>query len=345
MTMRRFPQLLAAVVLLTASAALAQTNPAPSGSSTLDAVRQHGVLACGVSGTTPGFSYPDREGVLRGYDADLCRAVAAAALGDASKVKFVILTSVNRFTALQSGEVDLLARVVTWTLTREARLGLLFANIYFYDGTGFLVKTRAGVKSALDLDGATICMLPGTSTELAVQDWFRTKGKTFTPVLIGGTAELRTAFLEGRCDAYSTDTSSLAGFRYSLGPRRDDVTLLPEVIDKEPLAPAVRKGDDKWFDLVRWTQFSMATAEELGITSANVDQALASKSPDVRRLLGLEGELGTALGVDNQWAYHVIKQVGNAEELWDRDLAPLGLTRGHNALWTKGGLEYAPPVQ
>jgi len=336
---------LALAGLLAAGTAFAQTSPSPSGSTTLDAARQRGAITCGISGTTPGFSYPDSEGVMRGYDADLCRAVAAAALGDASKVKFVTLTSVNRFTALQSGEVDLLARVVTWTLSREARLGLLFTSIYFYDGTGFLVKTRSGVKSARDLDGAAICMLPGTSTELAVQDWFRSQGKSFTPVLIGDTAELRSAFLSGRCDVYSTDTSSLAGFRYSLGAHRDELMLLPEVIDKEPLAPAVRKGDDKWFDLVRWTQFSMMAAEELGIGSTNVDQALASKSPDVRRLLGLEGNLGTALGVDDRWAYTVIKQVGNAAQLWDRNLAPLGLVRGHNALWNKGGLEYAPPVQ
>ena len=324
------------------------TTPASaqgSGSATLDAVRARGELACGISGTTPGFSLPDSQGVMRGNDADLCRAVAAAALGDAGKVRFVPLSSVNRFIALQSGEIDLLARGVTWTLRREASLGLLFTAVDFYDGTGFLVKADSGVKSAKEMDGATICVLPGTSTELAVADYFRQQNMKFTPVLIDSTSELRGAFLGGRCDSYATDTSALAGFRSSMGDDRDQYALLPEVISKEPLAPVVRKGDDKWFDLVRWTQFAMLTAEELGISSANVDGFLSSPNPAVRRLLGLDGDLGRALGVDNKWAYAVIKQVGSTAEVWDRNIAPLGVQRGRNALWDKDGLRYAPPVR
>ncbi len=316
-----------------------------SGSATLDAVRARGELACGVSGTTPGFSFVDSQGVMDGSDADICHAVAAAALGDAGKVKFVTLTSTNRFTALQSGEVDLLARGVTWTLGREASLGLLFTTVSFYDGTGFLVKASSGVKSAKQLDGATICVLPGTSTELAVTDYFRHANMKFSPVLIDGTSPLRAAFLSGRCDAYATDASALAGFRFSEGGDKADLVLLPEIISKEPLAPVVRKGDDKWFDLVRWTQFAMDTAEELGITSGNVDTFLASTDPDVRRLLGVEGDLGKAMGLDNRWAYTVIKQVGNSSEVWDRDIAPLGIPRGHNRPTAADGWVYAPPLR
>ena len=332
-----------AALLMGAVPMLAQAQA--SGSPTLDAVRARGQVLCGISGTTPGFSLPDSRGVMRGNDADLCRAVAAAALGDAERVKFVPLSSVNRFTALQSGEVDVLSRGVTWTLGREASLGLMFTAVDFYDGTGFLVAAASGVTSAKGLDGATICVLPGTSTELAVADYFRTRGARFTPVLIDGTSELRSTFLSGRCDAYATDTSALAGFRSSLGDRAGQYLLLPEVISKEPMAPAVRKGDDKWFDLVRWTQFAMLTAEELGVTSATVDAQLASGNPDVRRLLGVDGDLGRALGVDNRWAYAVIKQVGNTAEVWDRNIAPLGLLRGRNGLSSNDGLRYAPPIR
>ncbi|KAA5609473.1 amino acid ABC transporter substrate-binding protein [Rhodovastum atsumiense] len=333
------------MLTLLASLAVSPAHAEGSGSPTLDAVRARGELLCGVSGTTPGFSFPDSRGVIRGGDADICRAVAAAALGDANRVRFVLLTSVNRFVALQSGEVDLLARTVSWTLGREASLGLLFGNVNFYDGTGFMVKAAAGVTSVKELNGATICVLPGTSTELVLADWFRLQKMSFTPVLIDSTNELRAAFMAGRCDAYATDTSSLAGFRHSLGDKRGNVTLLPETISKEPLAPAVRKGDDKWFDLLRWTQFAMLAAEEFGITSANVDGFQASTNPDIRRLLGLDGELGRALGVDRRWAYAVIRQVGNAAEVWDRNFAPLGLARGRNALSDQGGLGYAPPLR
>ena len=326
--------------LLASGAAQAQG----SGSATLDAVRARGELICGVGGTIPGFAMPDSQGVMRGLDADSCRVVAAAALGDASKVKFIPLTTQNRFTALQSGEVDLLVRTTTWTLGREANLGGLFAGINFYDGTGFLVKKSAGVKSLTEMDGATVCVQPGTSTELAIADWYRQHNMKFTPILIDSLNEVEAAFLTGRCDSLSSDSSQLATFR-ATQPNRDDFVLLPEIISKEPLSYMVRKGDDKWFDLVRWSHFAQLTAEELGVTSKNVDQMLTSTSPDIRRLLGVEGDMGKALGVDNKWAYNIIKQVGNFAEFWDANMTPLGVPRGINALWNKGGLQYAPPIR
>ncbi|WP_158923524.1 amino acid ABC transporter substrate-binding protein [Acidisphaera sp. S103] len=316
-----------------------------SGSATLDAAIARGQVLCGLSGQVPGFSLPDSQGVMRGLDADSCRAVAAAALGDAGKAKFVATTTQNRFTALQSGEVDVLSRSTTWTLGREANLGLEFAWVNYYDGTGFLVKTSSGVKSAKDMDGATICVQPGTSTELAINDYFRLNKMKFTPILIQDLPEIQGAFLSGRCDAYSTDSSALATFRFSQGPKAADLVLLPEIISKEPLGVMVRKGDDKWFDVVRWTFIAMITAEEKGITSANVDTFMNSADPDIRRLLGLEGDMGKALGLDNKWAYNVIKQVGNLGEVWDRNITPMGVTRGINNIWTKGGLQYAPPIR
>ena len=316
-----------------------------SGSTTLDAVRARGQLVCGTAGTTPGFSLPDSQGVMRGLDADSCRAVAAAALNDANKVKFAPTTTQNRFTALQSGEVDMLSRGTTWTLGREGNLGLEFAWVNYYDGTGFLVKKAAGVKSAKELDGATVCVAPGSTTELADADFFRINNMKFTPILIQDLAELQGSFLSGRCDAYSTDASALATFRFSQGPKAEDFVLLPDIISKEPLGMVVRKGDDKWFDIVRWTFIAMVTAEEKGVTSGNVDSFMDSKDPDIRRLLGLEGDMGKAIGLDNKWAYNVIKQVGNFGEMWDRSITPMGVPRGINNLWTKGGLQYAPPIR
>jgi len=301
-------------------------------------------VLCGMAGTVPGFSLPDSQGVMRGLDADTCRAVTAAALGDAAKVKFVPTTTQNRFTALQSGEVDLLSRSTTWTLTREANLGLEFAWVNYYDGTGFLVKTASGVKAAKELDGATVCVQPGSTTELAVADYFRLHNMKFTPILIADLPEIEGAFLSGRCDAYSTDASALATFRFTQ-PKASDLLLLPDIISKEPLGVMVRKGDDKWFDIVRWTFAAMITAEEKGITMANIDTFMDSKDPDIRRLLGLEGDMGKALGLDPKWAYNVIKAVGNFGEVWDRDITPMGVTRGINNIWTKGGLQYAPPIR
>jgi general L-amino acid transport system substrate-binding protein len=316
-----------------------------SGSATLDAVKARGQVQCGIAGNVPGFSLPDSKGVMKGLDADSCRAVTAAVLGDVNKVKFVPTTTQNRFTALQSGEIDLLSRSTTWTLGREGNLGLEFAWVNYYDGTGFLVKTSAGVKSAKELDGATVCVQPGTSTELAINDFFRLNKMKFTPILIADLSEIQGAFLAGRCDAYSTDASALATFRFSQGPKAGDLVLLPDIISKEPLGVMVRKGDDKWFDLVRWTFIAMITAEEKGITSANVDSFLTSSDPDIRRLLGVEGDMGKALGLDNKWAYNVIKQNGNFGEVWDRNITPMGVPRGINNIWSKGGLQYAPPIR
>jgi general L-amino acid transport system substrate-binding protein len=332
---------LAALAYVTAGGAHAQG----SGSATLEAAKARGQVLCGTAGTTPGFSLPDSHGVMQGFDADGCRIVAAAALGDANKVKFVPTTTQNRFTALQSGEVDLLVRGTTWTLGREGNLGLEFAWVNYYDGTGFLVKKSSGVKSAKELDGATVCVAPGSTTELAVQDFFRVNSLKFTPILIQDISEIRGAFLSGRCDAYSTDSSALATFRFSQGQQADELLLLPDIVSKEPLGPAVRKGDDKWFDIVRWAFIVSLTAEEKGITSKNVDSFMNSTDPDIRRLLGVEGDMGKALGLDNKWAYNLIKQVGNYGEIWDRSISEMGVPRGINNLWTKGGLQYAPPIR
>ena len=339
--------LVASLAALAIATAHAQTPPpaAATGSPTMDAIRARGMLACGVSTGVAGFSLADSQGVIRGIDADTCRTIAATILGDASKVKFVPTTTTNRFTALQSGEIDVLIQETTWTLGREANLGLEFTGITYYDGTGFLVKTAAGVKSAKELDGATICVQPGTSTELAINDYFRLNNIKFTPVEIQDVNQVQGTFLSGRCDAYSTDSSALAAFRSTQGDKAKDFTLLPEIISKEPLGPSVRKGDDKFFDIVKWTQFAVLTAEEDGITSKNVDSFATSTNPDIRRLLGIEGDLGKALGVDNKWAYNAIKQVGNFGEIWDRNITVLGVPRGINNLWTKGGLMYAPPLR
>ncbi|HVZ07334.1 amino acid ABC transporter substrate-binding protein [Rhodopila sp.] len=334
-----------AVGLLSALGGLKPAMADGSGSATLDAIRARGQLLCGMAGTVPGFSLPDSQGVMKGLDADSCRAVTAAVLGDVSKTKFVVTTTQNRFTALQSGEVDMLSRSTTWTLGREANLGLMFAWVNYYDGTGFLVKKSLSVKSAKELDGATVCVQPGTSTELAINDYFRINKMKFTPILIADLAEIQSAFLSGRCDAYSTDASALATFRFSQGPKADDLVLLPDIISKEPLGVMVRKGDDKWFDVIRWTFVALLTAEEKGITQANVDSFMNSNDPEVRRLLGLEGDLGKALGLDNKWAYNVIKAVGNFGEIWDRNITPMGVPRGINNLWTKGGLQYPPPMR
>ena len=271
--------------------------------------------------------------------------MAAAVLGDASKVRFVPTTTTNRFTALQSGEIDLLVRSTTWTLGREGNLGLLFAGVNFYDGTGFMVKASTNVKSVKELNGATICVQPGTSTELAIADYFRLNNLKFTPVLIQDLSEIQNAYLAGRCDSYSTDASGLASFRFQQGPKATEHTLLPEIISKEPLGMMVRKGDDKFFDLVRWTLFAMIQAEESGVTSKNVDDMLKSTNPDIKRLLGTEGDMGKALGVDNKWVVNVVKAVGNYGEMFDRTVGPLGIPRGINNIWSKGGLHYPPPIR
>ena len=318
---------------------------APSGGAdTLAAIKARGQLICGVSVNAIGFAVPDARGVFRGLDVDACRSVAAAILGDASKVRFVPTTTQVRFTALQSGEVDLLVRNTTWSLGREAQLGLAFASINFYDGQGFMVRKSSGVTSARQLDGATICVQPGTTTELNLADWFRTHNLRFTPVIIEQVEELRAAFVSGRCDAYTNDASSLASFRAGQG-NSGDFVLLPEIISKEPLGAVVRKGDWRFFDIVRWSHFAMVTAEEYGITGENIDSFMGSPNPDIQRLLGRTGDFGRAMGVDNDWAVKIIRQVGNLGEVWERNITPLGIPRGINALWTQGGLQYAPPIR
>jgi general L-amino acid transport system substrate-binding protein len=271
--------------------------------------------------------------------------VAAAVLGDASKVRYVPNSTQQRFTMLQSGEIDLLVRNTTWTLGRESSLGLAFAGVNFYDGQAFMVKRSLGVSSARELNGATICVQPGTTTELNMADYFRAQGMRMAPVVIESIEEIRSAFISGRCDAYTTDASALASLRFAQGPNADQYLLLPEIISKEPLGPTVRKGDWRWFDIVRWANFAALTAEELGITSQNIGQFTDSNNPDVQRFMGRSGDLGQSLGLDNEWAVRIVRQVGNFGEQWERNITPLGIQRGINRLWTNGGLMYAPPMR
>jgi len=312
---------------------------------TLDAVQKKGFVQCGVNTGLAGFSQPDSKGVWKGLDVDTCRAVAAAVFGDASKVRYTPLTAQQRFTALQSGEVDVLSRNTTWTVTRDTSLGLNFAGVSFYDGQGFMVPRKLNVKSAKQLNGATICVQPGTTTELNLADYFRANRMTFKPVVIEKLEEVLNAYFAGRCDVYTTDVSGLVSVRGSRAPNPADHLILPEVISKEPLGPAVRHGDDRWFDIVKWSLFAMIEAEEMGLTSKTIDQALASKDPAVQRFVGVTGDVGKMLGLDNRWAFNIVKQVGNYGESFAANLAPLGFERGLNQLWTKGGILYAPPIR
>jgi general L-amino acid transport system substrate-binding protein len=328
--------------------ALVATGGSARAGTTFDAVKARGFVQCGTNVGLAGFSNPDSAGRWTGLDVDFCRAVAAALFGDAEKVKFTPLSTQQRFTALQAGEVDLLARNTTWTLLRDTSNGMHFAPVTFYDGQGFMVAKTLGVKSAKELDGATICVQTGTTTELNLADYFRAHNLTFHPVVIEALSEINHAFFSGRCDVLTSDTSQLASIRAADAPNPDDYIILPEIISKEPLAPAVRHGDDQWFDLVRWVVFATLEAEERGITSKTVDAVLSSTDPAVQRLLGVQPGMGQALGVDDRWAYAVIKQVGNYGEIFERNVgkgSPLKLERGLNALWTQGGLMYAPPVR
>lgn len=338
---RHLRAVIAAGLIVAAGPALAQGVPAD----TLGVVLKRGTLVCGVATAGVGLSIPDSQGIWRGVDADYCRAFAAAALGSADKLRFVATTTQQRFTALQSGEVDVLARATTWTYTRDVTVGLTFAAINLYDGQGFMVKKSLGVASAKELDGATVCMLPGTTSEQNVNDFFRANKIKFQPVIIEAAAEIQGAFLSGRCDVYSNDRTDMVGIRASQGPKAADLVILPETISKEPLGPLVRKNDGRWFDLVRWTHFALVAAEELGVTQANVEQMRSSTNPEVRRLLGVEGDFGHQLGIDNGWVVSVIKAVGNYGEIWDRNQKPLGVDRGLNRLWKDGGLQYAPPFR
>jgi general L-amino acid transport system substrate-binding protein len=325
-------------------------NAATAGT-VLDAVKARGSLLCGVGTGTAGFMLADSQGKWVGLDVDVCRAVSAAIFGDAEKVKYVPLSSQQRFTALQSGEVDILSNNTTETLTRDTALGLDFTAVTYYDGQGFLVNKKLGVKSAKELNGATVCVAPGTTTELNLADYFRANKMTFKPVVIEKVDEVRAAFFSGRCDVYTNDSSSLYATRAANVPppaKAEDFIVLPEIISKEPLAPAVRHGDNQFADIVRWSQRAMVETEEYGITSKNVDEMLKSENPVIKRILGVTPGMGKALGVDEKWVYNIIKQVGNYGESFDRNVgmgSPLKIERGLNNLWTKGGLQYAAPIR
>jgi len=314
---------------------------------TLDDVKARGVVNCGSNTGLAGFGQPDAQGNWNGFDVDMCRAVAAAVFGDGNKVKFVPLSAKDRFTALQSKEVDLLVRNTTWTSSRDTSLGLNFTGVTYYDGQGFMVRKKLKVNSALELSGASVCTQQGTTTELNLADYFRSKNMKFEAVVFATSDETIKAYDAGRCDVFTTDASGLYSERLRLA-NADDHLVLPEIISKEPLGPAVRHGDDQWFDIVKWTQHVLVTAEELGVTKANVDQMKTSTNPDIKRMLGAEGDFGKALGLNNDFAVAVIKSVGNYGEVFERNLgagSQLKISRGVNQLWNKGGLQYAPPIR
>jgi general L-amino acid transport system substrate-binding protein len=330
--------IICAAVLVPASSVAAQT---------LNAVKNRGVLHCGSNTGLVGFGLPDAQGNWSGFDVDFCRAIAAAIFDDPKKVKFVSLTGKDRFTALQSGEVDLLARNTTWTSSRDTALGLNFTAVSYYDGQGFMVRKGLKVNSALELDGAAVCVGQGTTTELNLADYFRANNMKLKTVAFATNDETVKSYEAGRCDVFTADGSALYGERMRLADPNDHM-VLPEVISKEPLSPAVRHGDDQWFDIVKWVHYAMLTAEELGLGSKNIDEGPASDQPDVKRLLGSEGNYGEQLGLTKDWAVRIVKHVGNYGEVFERNLgqgSPLKIARGLNALWTKGGLQYAPPIR
>jgi general L-amino acid transport system substrate-binding protein len=333
-------------IALAATAGLLATSQVHAGT-TVDAVKKKGFVQCGVSTGLPGFSVTDDKGNWNGIDVDVCRAVAAAVFGDASRVKFSPLTAKERLTALQSGEIDMLSRNTTWTLTRDSNLGLNFAGVNYYDGQGFMVSKKLGVKSALELDGASVCIQAGTTTELNLADYFRANNMKYQPITYESSEETAKGFEAGRCDVLTSDQSQLYALRIKLA-KPDDAVVLPEVISKEPLGPVVRQGDDEWFNIVKWSLFAQINAEEMGVSSVNVDEMLKSSDPNVRRLLGLEGLKGDGLKLDDKWAYNIIKQVGNYGEMFERNVgkdSPLKIARGLNELWNKGGIQYAPPIR
>ncbi|MGB2682223.1 MAG: amino acid ABC transporter substrate-binding protein [Candidatus Competibacter sp.] len=321
-------------------------NAANAGA-TLDAIKKNGFIKCGVSDGLPGFSFADEKGNYNGIDVDVCRAVAAAVFGDSTKLKFTPLTAKERLTALQSGEIDVLSRNTTWTSSRDSAQGMNFTGVTYYDGQGFLVNKKLGVTGAKNLDGATVCVQAGTTTELNLSDYFRANKMKFTPITYDKSDESAKSLEAGRCDVLTSDQSQLYAQRIKLA-KPDDYVVLPEVISKEPLGPVVRHGDDDWFDIVKWTLYVMVNAEELGVTSKNVDEMKKSTNPDVKRLLGVEGDKGKDFGLAPDWMGTVIKQVGNYGEIFDRNVgagSPLKIQRGLNALWNQGGLQYAPPVR
>jgi len=336
--MRRFGTILALAVILAAQSASAQT---------LQTVKDRGILNCGANGTLAGFGLPDAQGNWTGLDVDVCRAVAAAIFNDASKVKFVPLSAKDRLTALQSGEVDVLVRNTTWTLSRDTSLGLNFTGVDYYDGQGFMVRKALKVNSALELNGASVCVQQGTTTELNLADFFRAHNMQLKSVTFATANEAVKAYDAGRCDAYTSDASGLYAERLRLSNPNDHI-VLPEIISKEPLGPAVRHGDDQWFDIVKWVLFAMLNAEELNLTQNNVDEMVKSSNPEIRRFVGTEGNYGEQLGLTKDWAVRIIKLVGNYGESFERNVgqgSPLKIDRGLNKLWSKGGIQYAPPIR
>ncbi|HKG85842.1 MAG TPA: amino acid ABC transporter substrate-binding protein [Beijerinckiaceae bacterium] len=320
---------------------------AASAQATLNNVKQKGFLTCGSNTGLAGFGVPDAQGNWTGLDVDLCRAIAAAVFNDATKVRFIPLSAKDRFTALQSGEVDVLVRNTTWTMSRDTQLGLDFTGVNYYDGQGFLVRKKLGVASAKELSGASVCTQQGTTTELNLADFFRANNLKYEVVAFATAAETFDAYNSGRCDAFTTDASGLYSERLKAA-NPDEHIVLPEIISKEPLGPSVRHGDNQWGDIVRWTHYAMINAEELGVTKANVDQMTKNDNPEIKRMLGSEGKFGEAIGLTNDWAFRIIKHVGNYGEIFEKNVgqgSPLKIQRGQNALWTKGGLQYAPPIR
>lgn len=334
-------------VAMFALAAALGMAASPASAQTLNSVKTRGMLNCGANGTLAGFGLPDAQGKWTGLDVDVCSAVAAAVLNDANKVKFVPLSAKDRFTALQSGEVDVLVRNTTWTSSRDSSLGLNFTGVDYYDGQGFMVRKSLKVNSALELGDASVCVQQGTTTELNLADYFHGHNMKLKTVTFATANEAVKAYDTGRCDAYTTDASGLYAERMRLA-NPDDHIVLPEIISKEPLGPAVRHGDDQWFDIVKWTLFAMINAEELNITSKNIDEMVKSTNPDVKRFVGTEGNYGEQLGLTKDWAVRIIKQVGNYGKSFDRNVgagSPLKIDRGLNKLWNKGGIQYAPPIR
>jgi general L-amino acid transport system substrate-binding protein len=336
--MKKLATVLALAAIVFAQGASAQT---------LKTVKDRGMLNCGSNGTLAGFGLPDAQGNWAGLDVDFCRAIAAAIFNDPKKVKFVPLSAKDRFTALQSGEVDVLARNTTWTSSRDTSLGLNFTGVNYYDGQGFVVRKALKVNSALELNGASICVQQGTTTELNLADYFRSHNMQMKSVTFATANEAVKAYDAGRCDAYTTDASALYAERLRLANANDHI-ILPEIISKEPLGPVVRHGDDQWFDVVKWVQFGMLNAEELNVSSKNIDEMLKSNNPEIKRLVGTEGNYGEQLGLTKDWAVRIVKHVGNYGESFERNVgqgSPLKIDRGLNRLWNKGGIQYAPPVR
>ncbi|WP_306225463.1 amino acid ABC transporter substrate-binding protein [Bosea beijingensis] len=332
---------------LAAGIGMALSATGASAQATLAQVKQRGILNCGSNTGLAGFGVPDAQGNWKGLDVDVCRAISATIFNDPNKVKFIPLSAKDRFTALQSGEVDVLVRNSTWTMTRDASLGLLFTGVNYYDGQGFLVRKKLGVNSALQLNGASVCTQQGTTTELNLADYFRANNLKYEVVAFATSDETVKAYDAGRCDAFTTDASGLYAERLKL-TNPDEHLVLPEIISKEPLGPSVRNNDPQWFNLIKWVHFAMLNAEELGVTQANVEQQLKSDNPEIKRLLGTEGKFGEQVGLTPDWVVRIVKHVGNYGESFERNVGQgslLKIARGQNGLWTKGGLQYAPPVR